>query len=94
LVHIRQLATAFRAVLDEIQRISMARAIREHRIVHPTASLDSAITQGPIDQTLVMHGRAEFVIFNSTLDRVAGPSIHDRAVAQARPVASRGRSVF
>jgi hypothetical protein len=51
-----QLAGAFRAVLDEIQRATVARTLREEPRHPPTISLDSSIVPGPIDDILSMHG--------------------------------------
>lgn len=65
----QQLATAFRAILDEIQRVSRARALREPRSLHPTASLDSTITPGPIDQALAMHGTVANGVYQAAIVR-------------------------
>lgn len=65
----RQLATAFRVVLDEIQRVSRARALHAPQSSRPTAALDSAITAAPIDQALAMHGTVASGVYQAAIGR-------------------------
>ena len=65
----RQLATAFRAILDEIQIVSRARVSHEPWSSRPTVSLDSTIIPGPIDQTLAMHGTVANGVYQAAIGR-------------------------
>jgi hypothetical protein len=73
----RELASALRRVLDETRRIAKERALPNVTRRHPSVSLESSITPGPIDEILSMHGMV--------LNGIYGVAIGRRGIIYGEP---------
>ena len=65
----QHLATAFRRVLDDTQRMAQERAMRDAKRLRPSVSLESSITPGPLDEILSMHGVVSNGIYRAAIGR-------------------------
>ena len=65
----QHLASGFRRVLDDMQRVAKERALRKITPHRPSVSLDSSITPAPIDEILSMHGVVLNGIYRAAIGR-------------------------
>lgn len=65
----QHLAEALRHILDERQRVGRERALRNRIPRHPSVSLDSSISPGPIDEILSTRGLVSNGIYRAAIGR-------------------------